>query len=1084
MEPVDPRNWLSVIGMISDAGLAIAYFVIATEILIISGKASRMPPQLLQILRLFELFIASCGVTHLIGIWAWLGFSHHAAHAVSKAAAATVSVYTAIVLPGIAAKSLALILRDVARRLEYEASLEYSNAAGDAMRLIVQRVRESIRPRDILVVAAHEMVASLHLSAAGTTVVLPAAHMWTRLQAEAMEAITAARRQAEAAAAAGGRSAAAAVAARRIADMPTPEQAECLKGYVLLAVVAAARSHLLAPAVGAQAQQRDAGSALPEDGSSAAASVAEAERRARARSHGTRSSTVGTAPADDASSSTYASYRNVCAVPIRCETWDKIRNTSHAVELSYPESAITSLALRSAAGGRGGRDQPPRICDLLFTAHVLMGGGSVEDAKLFMTLTPASSAHPSDGSVPEPTAPIQGPRLLRLPSRQQVGLVFGMRMPVPKRVGEDAGADPTDTATDGGPSAPVRLATSDAQPRAARASSSVTTSDSEVHHAVGYSGSAAGDGANTDAGSDASRGDLGTDVTDDTDGLQGNEDDGIMIIQVPLLADQASASAALSLQRPSDVNEADGEVESAIASAGTDESPHAFGTGARQPPAPTTATGTAGRLWAAVSNFAGGLSTLIGRGRSNSDAEEQLQLQPALDAVPALVTSAAPQNGRGSATNVALPHAAAGTALTSTGQRSRSPTLTARELQVVSHHQHGESALSAPTPELQSVVAQATAASPLPPRQLPAPAASSVPLAAQHVAPQPRAGSVSRGAAMRVGGSPSSGGIDITSPYPRMSPAARSTTMVVDTSALASAHDRLLTMPSNAASPAPLHGLSIRRPHDKRRPSPAAADDSDLVPRGDGGLLPPRSAGGEQVAATSSSPLRYQRGRQSQRQCESAGRTPFVRSGQEVLSSSSSDSDSSGALDEHVAVAVDPSSMTASGRPTAVEPASSLSPGVMPQPSAASTPTDSATPLPRLSLLQSVLGWRARLPQSPAAHVSVSASGLRSGPRPPEAGEWTAFSRRTMAHNDFLPGAWHNRGTSALAGHVTRDSLVSYLFARSTACRVPQCQWRANDPSHARVDGATFSAPRRATNSTGAVRRWRCRWLCSALACA
>ena len=53
----DKNNGFSIMGMASDAGLALAYFVIATEILVLSGKAYRIPAGLMFVLRLFECFI-------------------------------------------------------------------------------------------------------------------------------------------------------------------------------------------------------------------------------------------------------------------------------------------------------------------------------------------------------------------------------------------------------------------------------------------------------------------------------------------------------------------------------------------------------------------------------------------------------------------------------------------------------------------------------------------------------------------------------------------------------------------------------------------------------------------------------------------------------------------------------------------------------------------------------------------------------------------------------------------------------------------------------------------------------------------
>lgn len=127
----DPTNAFTILGMASDAGaatqhrarrssvklppsrtlagLALAYFVIATEILILTGLARRIPDGLVHVLRLYELFIALCGATHLVGTWAWLGFGHHVAHAFIKLAAAAVSIYTAIVFPRIAIAALKLI---------------------------------------------------------------------------------------------------------------------------------------------------------------------------------------------------------------------------------------------------------------------------------------------------------------------------------------------------------------------------------------------------------------------------------------------------------------------------------------------------------------------------------------------------------------------------------------------------------------------------------------------------------------------------------------------------------------------------------------------------------------------------------------------------------------------------------------------------------------------------------------------------------------------------------------------------------------------------------------------------------------
>jgi hypothetical protein len=54
---MDEHNGFSILGMCSDGGLALAYFVISTEILVIAGQAERIPDSLMHVLRLFEAFI-------------------------------------------------------------------------------------------------------------------------------------------------------------------------------------------------------------------------------------------------------------------------------------------------------------------------------------------------------------------------------------------------------------------------------------------------------------------------------------------------------------------------------------------------------------------------------------------------------------------------------------------------------------------------------------------------------------------------------------------------------------------------------------------------------------------------------------------------------------------------------------------------------------------------------------------------------------------------------------------------------------------------------------------------------------------
>jgi hypothetical protein len=56
-------NGVTVIGILSDAGLALAYFAISAALLILAGKAQRVPHGLLVTLRLFEAFILLCGCT-------------------------------------------------------------------------------------------------------------------------------------------------------------------------------------------------------------------------------------------------------------------------------------------------------------------------------------------------------------------------------------------------------------------------------------------------------------------------------------------------------------------------------------------------------------------------------------------------------------------------------------------------------------------------------------------------------------------------------------------------------------------------------------------------------------------------------------------------------------------------------------------------------------------------------------------------------------------------------------------------------------------------------------------------------------
>jgi hypothetical protein len=86
------------------------------------------------------------------------------------------------VFPTTAVAVMRLIYSDVSKRLAYEASLEYSNEAAAKLRVIVQRVRESLQRRDILRSAAYEMVTMLHLSAVAINVKLDKAAVATLLR--------------------------------------------------------------------------------------------------------------------------------------------------------------------------------------------------------------------------------------------------------------------------------------------------------------------------------------------------------------------------------------------------------------------------------------------------------------------------------------------------------------------------------------------------------------------------------------------------------------------------------------------------------------------------------------------------------------------------------------------------------------------------------------------------------------------------------------------------------------------------------------------------------------------------------------
>lgn len=61
------------------------------EILVLKGRAGKIPTELVVVLRLFEAFIFLCGLTHLVGPfaqWATTKEIGHQCHAWAKAAGA------------------------------------------------------------------------------------------------------------------------------------------------------------------------------------------------------------------------------------------------------------------------------------------------------------------------------------------------------------------------------------------------------------------------------------------------------------------------------------------------------------------------------------------------------------------------------------------------------------------------------------------------------------------------------------------------------------------------------------------------------------------------------------------------------------------------------------------------------------------------------------------------------------------------------------------------------------------------------------------------------------------------------------
>lgn len=94
--------WLNVV---SDAAIAIAYFSIPFAMFYFLRRRTDLPFR--GVVIMFSLFILSCGLTHLMGIWiVWNG--HYGVQGVLKAITALISVATALMLYPVLPRMLAL----------------------------------------------------------------------------------------------------------------------------------------------------------------------------------------------------------------------------------------------------------------------------------------------------------------------------------------------------------------------------------------------------------------------------------------------------------------------------------------------------------------------------------------------------------------------------------------------------------------------------------------------------------------------------------------------------------------------------------------------------------------------------------------------------------------------------------------------------------------------------------------------------------------------------------------------------------------------------------------------------------------